>query len=338
MTYRVHLPDTEEAFEVCDGETVLDAALRADVKLAHNCRLGGCGTCRIKLLEGSVTYEEFPFALTPEEEGEGYALACQARPASDLVIRSASAAVMCPDPERYTAVVRTARPVNSGVVHLTLEVPGAAGLPYRPGQYMNVVMEDGSTRSFSMASRPGEGGMVDFHVRRIAGGSFTDTRLAALRPGDTLDVELPHGSFCFRAEDYRPLLMVATGTGLAPIKAIIESLMDDPDCPPVALYWGARTAADLYLHDAIPAWGQRLYDFSYVPVLSRADASWEGRRGYVQDAVVRDIGDLSEHAIYLCGSPAMIADAKTMFIAHGASVAHIYAEGFVFQHAQPVPA
>jgi len=119
----------------------------------------------------------------------------------------------------------------------------------------------------------------------------------------------------------------------AAIKAMLEQLMGDPDCPPVALYWGTRTADDLYLHDEIQTWAERLYEFNYVPVLSRADATWIGRRGYVQDAVLADLGELSEYAIYLCGSPEMIASAKQAFLARGASLYHLYSEGFTAQHA-----
>jgi len=215
------------------------------------------------------------------------------------------------------------------VEHLVLEIPSNPALTYRPGQHMNVVLGDGTTRSFSMASAPRDG-LVDFHIRRLDGGRFTDRGLAAARPGDALEVEIPCGSFVYHREDDRPLLMVATGTGLAPIKAMIESLMDDPDCPPVSLYWGARSVADLYLHDAIPAWSERLYDFNYVPVLSRASAP-RCRSGHVQDAIVADFDDLSEHAIYLCGSPMMIADALPAFLDRGAARERIYTEGFIVQ-------
>src|SRR5690606_4525086 len=138
--------------------------------------------------------------------------------------------------------------------------------------------------------------------------------------------------FFLRKEDFRPLLMVATGTGLAPIKSILESLMDDPDCPPSLLYWGSREPGGLYLHHEVAAWGERLPEFEYRPVLSRPDAEWEGRRGYVHDAVVADIEDLSDYAIYLCGSPTMVASAKAAFIARGASLNHIYSDSFLFQH------
>jgi CDP-4-dehydro-6-deoxyglucose reductase len=150
-------------------------------------------------------------------------------------------------------------------------------------------------------------------------------------PGDLLDVELPLGQFRFHEEDYRQLLMIATGTGIAPIKAILESLLDDPDCPPVALYWGVRDASWLYVDDDIRGWADRLYEFRYEPVLSRPGPGWEGRTGHVQDAVLDDIHDLSDHSIYLCGSPNMIRDAKRAFLARGASVEHLYADGFNFQ-------
>ncbi|MNI71665.1 NAD(P)H-flavin reductase [compost metagenome] len=139
--------------------------------------------------------------------------------------------------------------------------------------------------------------------------------------------------FSYHEEDWRPLIMVATGTGIAPIKAILESLLDKEDCPPVTLYWGMRTQADLYLQDEIAGWAGRLYEFNFVPVLSRADASWQGRRGHVQDAIAEDHDDLSEHAIYLCGAPAMIQDAKHVLAGRGASLDHIYADSFTFQHA-----
>lgn len=337
MAHRVQVADTGQSFEVSADQTILTAALEAGVPLAHDCQLGGCGTCRIKLLDGRVRYAEFPLALTPEEESAGYALACQAQPQSDLVIAPARSQIEMPEPARCTAVVESVRALSPLVTGLSLRIPDMDALHYLPGQYMNVILPDGSARSFSMASKPA-GNRVDFHIRRIDGGYFTQDRLSRLQAGDRLDVELPLGSFHFRAQDYRPLLMVATGTGLAPVKAMLESLMDDPDCPPVSLYWGARTNTDLYLHDDIRAWGERLYDFNYVPVLSRADADWNGRKGYVQDAVCADLGDLSEHAIYLCGSPHMIAAAKSTFIGHGASLDFIYTEGFTAQQSQPVAA
>lgn len=330
MTYRVQLPETGEVFDADASESVLSAALKASVTLPSDCRQGGCGTCRIRLLKGAVAYEEFPLALTHEEAAAGFALACQARATSDLQIRVASPALQ--DPERYVALIKEIRPLSADVTHVALEIPGSAGLDYLPGQYMKVRLNDGSTRNFSMASKP-DGSTADFHVRRIVGGRFTDGILPRLRALDKLAVELPHGSFFYRQQDYRPLLMVATGTGIAPIRSILESLLDDPDCPPMTLYWGMRTRSDLYLHEEMHSWRHRLGGFRYVPVLSRADPSWTGRRGYVQHAACADFDDLSRHATYLCGSPNMIAAARQAFAAKGASIDYLYADSFTFQHA-----
>jgi CDP-4-dehydro-6-deoxyglucose reductase len=213
---------------------------------------------------------------------------------------------------------------------LSLDIPGIDALAYRPGQHLKLRAPDGRSRSFSMASAPSQN-VVDLHIRRVPGGWFTDGWMPGLKPGDRVEVELPLGNFFYRAADYRPLIMIATGTGLAPIKSILESLMDDPDCPPVSLYWGGRQSADLYLGEQIATWGERLYDFQYVPVLSRPEAGWAGRSGYVQDAVAADLADLAEHAIYLCGSPTMIQGARNRFISLGASTAHIYTDSFTFQ-------
>ena len=330
MAFRIHLLETQQYFDAAPGESVLDAALRHRQHLPHECRFGACATCRIKIVEGAVSYDEFPPGLTPEEAAEGYALACQARPVSDIVISPARRLPPCSEPARHLATVTGMRPLGDDVLHLALEVPPEAELLYRAGQYINILLPDGGHRSFSMASRP-HPQALDFHIRRIPDGRFTSRQAEQLRPGDRLTVDLPHGTFCFHAEDYRPIVMVATGTGLAPLKSMLESLMDDGDCPPVSLYWGMRTETDLYLHDEIRAWADRLCDFRYVPVLSRAGAGWSGRRGHVQQAVAEDFEDLSEHAIYLCGSAAMIGDARRAFLARNASIDHLYSDSFTFQ-------
>lgn len=329
MSYRIRVHETGAVFDAQPGEALLAAAGRQGVRLPHECTFGGCGTCRVRLLEGRVAYEELPLALTEEEAEAGLALACQARACGDLVI-SLERADDAPPAQRCEAVVREVAHWTTQVLNLQLEIE-ADGFQFRPGQYMNVLLDDGGHRSFSMASAPA-GNQVDFHVRRIPGGRFTDGGLRGLAAGDRLAVEIPLGRFGYHAEDFRPVVMAATGTGLAPIKSMLESLMDDPDCPPVSLYWGVRTEADLYLADAIRAWGERLYEFRFVPVLSRPGAAWRGRTGHVQDALAHDFPDLSEHAVYLCGSPAMVADARRRALALHASAAHVYVDGFTFQH------
>jgi CDP-4-dehydro-6-deoxyglucose reductase len=271
-------------------------------------------------------------ALSPEDEARGLAIACQARARSALKIQVEQIAQPRIEPKRHSAIIKGMVQLAPDVTHLTLEISGADALDYRPGQYANIVLSDGNARCFSMASKP-RNRTIDFHIRRITGGHFTESMLSQLSPGDALEVELPQGTFFLHEADDRPLLMVATGTGLAPIRSILESLLDSYDCPPVTLYWGARTAADLYLHNEIGAWGDRLCNFNYVPVLSQPDAAWRGRHGYVQHAILKDFADLSDFSIYMCGLPDMIRDARTAFQQRAASLEHMYADIFHFQHA-----
>ena len=329
MSFRIMLTDTSEYFEANADETLLEAARRSAIELPHACQFGSCGTCRVRITDGAVGYEEFPSGLTEQEAQAGYALSCQARATSDIVLSAARRMSPCSDVARYFTTVLSVQPLSQEVLRLELSVPAEARLLFRAGQYVNVILPDKKTRSFSMASRP-HAQYIDFHVARVQGGVFSDLMITQLKSGDQLEIELPHGEFGYHAEDYRPLLLVATGTGIAPIKSILETLMEDEDCPPVTLYWGARRLQDLYLHEEIASWSSRLTDLSYIPVLSRADDKWDGRRGHVQDAVLQDLDDLSEFAIYLCGAPEMIVQAKRDFLVHQASVHHIYAEGFTF--------
>lgn len=332
MSFTVRIEETGQSFEVDPGETVLNAGLRQSVALPHECTLGGCGTCRVRVLQGKVKYDEFPFGLTEAEAAEGYALVCQARPCSDLLISAPPPALAHSEPARYVGEVLELRQVSQDVSILQLELPleVAASLVYQPGQHLNVHLGDGKTRSFSMARASAAAG-VELHIRQIPGGRFTQQQLSQLRPGDALEVELPLGGFHYHARDERPILMLATGTGIAPLRSILESLLDSNDCPPISLYWGMREARELYLQDELESWRERLYEFSYVPVLSRPGPEWNGRRGYVQQAACEDLMDLSDYSIYLCGSPAMIAEAKTAFLERRADPEHIYVDGFSFQ-------
>jgi CDP-4-dehydro-6-deoxyglucose reductase len=327
MAYQVRIQHPRQTFEVEPGESILEAALRNEIALAHDCMNGFCGSCRIKLAEGMVDYLEQPAALTPEDERAGYALACQARPTSNLIIDTVDTTTFDTEPSRYLALVQEVRSISDSVTHLSLKIPTVESLVYRPGQYMNIILPDGRVRSFSMASAP-NCNLIDFHVRRNIGGAFTDNFLRGLKAGEPLDIEFPFGSFFFHSEDYRPIIMVATGTGLAPIKSMLEALVDDPDCPPVILYWGMRTELEFYLEHEIRRIGKHLDDFRYVAVASRPGATWVGKRGYVQQAVASDFDDLGEFSIYLCGSPRMILEAKETFLARGASIDYIYAEAF----------
>lgn len=332
MTFKVLWMQTQQAFEVTEDESVLDAAMRQGIDLPHECTFGGCGTCRMKVEEGDFAYAdgELPLAMTEEEHATGYALACQARAKTDLVI-SVDTGPQCSAAAIFRTTVAEIRMHSPDIYHLALDLPDGHGVQYAAGQYLNLMLPDGEHRSFSM-SCPQEGNRVTLQIRRIEGGRFTDLMLKNVQPGDAFDVEFPHGTFYHHAKDYQPMVFAATGTGFAPIKAILESLLDDEDCPPIHFYWGMRNEEDLYLLDEIQTWASRLYEFTFVPVLSRASDSWTGRRGYVQHAIAEDFEDLSEHSIYLCGSPHMIQDAKAIVGLAGAQMNRIYSDSFIFQN------
>ncbi len=331
MGFKVLWMQTQKTFDVNDEESVLEAAVRQGVDLPHDCTFGGCGTCRMKVEEGEFAYAdgELPLAMTEEEHACGYALACQARARSDLVI-SVDTGPKCSAPSTVRVTVAEIAMHSPDIYHLALDLPDGHAVQYTPGQYLNLMLPNGQHRSFSM-SRPQQGNRITLQIRRIDGGRFTDGVLKHTQVGDAFDAELPHGTFHYHARDDQPMIFAATGTGFAPIKAILESLLDDEDCPPIHLYWGMRTEADFYLIDEIQSWSSRLYEFTFIPVLSRASASWTGRRGYVQHAITEDFEDLSAFSIYLCGSPHMIQEAKAIAGLAGAEMSKIYSDSFIFQ-------
>lgn len=331
MSYTVTLSETSDKFDVQPNEPILIAAERAGLQLMHDCRFGGCGACRIKLLDGQISYEEPPFGLTEEEHNQGYALACQALPLGDLTISAQLRPAGFISADYHVATIQQLEMLSHDVTHLVLHIPTAAEVSFHPGQYLNIILDDGSPRSFSMASPP-KGDIFDLHIRRVPGGFFTSRLESHYQVGDTLDVELPLGNFRHDVDSPQDLLMIAGGTGLAPIKSIIESLRSAPTTRRIILYWGVRRSEDLYLDELLHQWARELPHFHYIPVLSEADDQWQGARGFVHEAVCRDHDDLSNFDAYLCGPPPMIAAAKRELSLRGISVERIFADSFNFTH------
>lgn len=330
MSYKVRISTTDETFEVNEGESILDAAMRVGVPMAHECTFGGCATCRVKVEEGSIEYEEFPMAITEEEHELGYALACQARPKEDLVLTPARGLLNLPEPVDAEAEVLEKTALTPEITYLSLRIDDEVDVDFLPGQHLHIKHAGRAERSFSMVSAFAFGNMVDLYVKRIPNGWFTGLTLDKLQPGDKLQLSLPHGEFYYREEDWRPMVFIATGTGIAPVRSVLESLLDDEDCPPVSLYWGMRTEQDLFLQDELESWAERLCEFQFEPVLSRPSEQWQGRRGYVQNALKEDLKDVTDYAFYLCGSPEMIADVRKLLLQLGADPEYIYSDSFTY--------
>jgi len=318
MTHQVTIRNTGHRFPAREGESILQAALNAGLVLPYGCRDGACGSCKGKLLEGGIDYGRYSGkALSLEERERGFALFCQAKPLSDVVIeaREVRKAGDIPVRKLPARVQKLERAADDAVI-VYLKLPANERLMFIPGQYIDILLKDGTRRSFSMANAPHDDEFVQLHVRHVPGGAFTDHVFTTMKERDILRFEGPFGTFFLREESAKPIVFVASGTGLAPIKAVIEAAKKKGVPRPMTLYWGARRPKDLYLNALAERWAAEHPRFKYVPVISDAlpEDKWSGRTGFVHRAVMEDLPDLSGHQVYACGVPIMVDSARRDFI------------------------
>jgi CDP-4-dehydro-6-deoxyglucose reductase len=333
---QVTVRPAEVTFEVARDEPILAAAIRAGIGLPYGCKDGACGSCKSRLLEGRVIHGAHQQkALSLAEEELGLILPCCATPQTDCVIeaRMVPGAGEFPVLKMPCRVLAIERPAPDVAV-LKLQLPANQALQYRAGQYIEFIQRDGSRRAYSMATAPGHLGTppaIELHVRHMPGGKFTDHVFNAMKDKEILRLEGPYGSFFLREDSDKPIVLLASGTGFAPIKAIIEHMKDKSLARPAVLYWGCRTRSDLYRHDWVLQAAAELPWLRYVPVLSEAkpDDAWDGRTGLVHRAVMQDLPDLSGHQVYACGVPIMVESAKRDFVAQcGLPEDEFYADAF----------
>lgn len=317
MSLTITVQPAGRQFTVARDGTLLAAAIDQGVGLPYGCKDGACGSCKSKLLEGRVIHGAHQAkALSVDEEAAGWVLTCCAIPQTDCTIeaRSVPAEGVHPVlkmPVRVSSLNRAA----PDVLIVKLQLPATQNFRYHPGQYLEFILRDGSRRSYSMANAPGESPEAELHIRHMPGGKFTDHAFSALKERDILRAEGPFGSFFLR-EGEQPIVLLASGTGFAPIKALIEQLEQQDNQRPAVLYWGGRRPQDLYLHDWVMAATQRLPWLRYVPVVSDALAEdgWTGRTGYVHRALLEDHADLRGHQVYACGAPIVVESARRDFV------------------------
>jgi len=322
MNFTVTVQPSGRTFEVARDEPILTAAIRAGIGLPYGCKDGACGSCKSRLLEGRVIHGAHQHkALSVAEEEAGLILPCCATPQTDCVIE----ARMVPGAGEYPVlkmpcrVIAIQRP-TADVAVLRLQLPANQSFRYRAGQYVEFILRDGSRRSYSMANAPGHLGTppaIELHLRHMPGGKFTDHVFSTMKDRDILRMEGPYGSFFLREDSAKPIVLLASGTGFAPIKAIIEHMRDKAIERPAVLYWGCRSRADLYQHEWAEQAAAASPTLRYVPVLSepKPDDQWHGRTGLVHRAVMQDLPDLSGHQIFACGAPVMVESAKRDFVA-----------------------
>ena len=318
MGFQITARPSRHTFTAEADEPILDAALRHGLMMPYGCRDGACGACRGKILSGTVDHGKAQlYALSAADRAAGYALLCSARARDNLLIevgemRSSQDIPVKTLPVRVEKMTRAA----PDVMILELRLPASERLQFLAGQYIDILLKDGRRRAFSLANAPHDDARLQLHIRQVPGGSFTGHVFTTMQERDLLRINGPHGSFFLREESHKPIVLVAGGTGFAPIKAIVEHAIAEESPRPMTVYWGGRQRQDIYLNALAERWAQEHRGIRFVPVLSEAspDDPWTGRTGLVHAAAMHDFPDLSGHQVYVCGSPAMVAAARHDFV------------------------
>ena len=333
MSYKIIIKPSSHSFDAEADEIILDAALRHGLSIPYGCRNGVCGACKGKIVSGQVAYEDGrPGALSKTEETIGQAICCQAKALSDLVleIHEVTSSQEVPIRKMPARVVRMER-LADDVMRLFLKLPDNDRLQFLAGQYIDIMLPDSRRRSFSIANAPHDDKYIELHVRLVTGGAFTPRVFSEMKEKDILRIEGPFGTFYLNEESTRPIILVAGGTGFAPVKGMIEHFIQSEMKQPIYLYWGARALGDLYLNDLPIAWKEHS-NFYYIPVLSgpKPEDQWRGRTGLVPQAVLDDFSDLSGYELYVSGPPAMIDVMRQGAIVQGLPKEQFHFDSFEF--------
>ena len=293
--HEVHINPSDRAFNARLGENVLSAALRQGIVLPYSCRNGTCASCKCRLTEGQVSYPNNPpEALSLDDIAGGYILACQAVADTDLAIEATEITQVAEIPVRtLPARVESMARFTPEIMRLRLKLPRATRLQFLAGQYVDVLLPEGKRRAFSIASAPSVQDFIELHIKHVDGGGFTGHVFSDMQLKEILRLQGPLGTFFVRRQSDRPMIMMGGGTGFAPLKSMIEELIESEDPRRIHLFWGVRQADDLYARELIESWSGQHPDFRFTPVLAEPDSGWSGERGFVHEAVLRAYPELS---------------------------------------------
>ena len=334
MSYQLTIEPLGQTIDVEDGQTILDASLRAGIYLPHACCHGLCATCKVEVVDGEIDHGEASnFALMDYEREEGKCLACCATLQSDITIE----ADVDVEPDARNLPVRDYRGEVVRIENLTPTIKGIwlkvdHPMEFQAGQYVNLQMPgEHASRAFSLAGDPAEAGVVELNIRRVPGGKVTTWVHEGLQVGDQVDLTGPYGRFFVRKSAQTPMLFLAGGSGLSSPRSMILDLLGEGCEQPITLVYGARSREELYYHDEFEALSASHGNFTYVPVLSDepAGSPWTGRRGFVHDAAREHFdNDFRGHKAYLCGPPVMIDACITTLMQGRLFERDIYTEKF----------
>jgi CDP-4-dehydro-6-deoxyglucose reductase/ferredoxin-NAD(P)+ reductase (naphthalene dioxygenase ferredoxin-specific) len=329
MTFQVLIRQHGAAIAVEPGETILEAALAQDVPYPHGCRSGNCGACKSSLDSGEVELAAHSeYALTPEERTQGLILACRAVPWSDVSVAWLGTDEVVAHPLRkLQGRVMALDDLTHDIKGVRIEVTAGGPFLFSPGQYAALCFSGLPPRDYSMANDPDEP-LLEFHIRQVGGGRSSRYVAEQLSVGDAVALEGPFGSSWLRERHTGPILALAGGSGLAPIKSIVETAIRRSMGQPIHLYCGVRDERDLYLEAHFRALAERHPNLRFVPVLSEPRAPTLRRTGFVHEAALADLPDLDGFKAYLAGPPVMVEAATPLLIAHGARRQDIHADAF----------
>ena len=336
MSFNITVQPSGRTFTANLDEALLAAAMRQGIGLPYGCKDGACGSCKCKKISGEVTHGTHQVkALSPEEAEQGFILTCCGVAHSDVVIESRQVTDESAFPiKKMPTRVASLAKLSHDVMALRLQLPAADVFKYHAGQYIEFLLRDGDRRAYSMANAPhtqADNPGVELHVRHTPGGKFTDHVFSAMKEKEILRVEGPFGSFYLREESTKPMVFLASGTGFAPIKSMIEHMRVKNIKRPAVLYWGGRRPADLYMHNWVLDQVASMPNLTYIPVVSDAlpEDVWTGRTGFVHNAVLQDLPELSAHQVYACGAPIVVDSAQAAYIAAGLPADEFFADSFV---------
>ncbi len=311
MSFTITIQPSGHSFSAEADETILEAGLRHGYTMPYSCRDGVCGACKGKILKGEVDYGEYqPFALSEAEKAAGGALFCKTRPRSDVVLESHEITSSNEIPVKTLPCrVQKMAKLTNDVMVLQLKLPANERMQFLAGQYIDILMKDDKPRSFSLANAPHDDEYLELHIRNILGGTFTHHVFTEMKERDILRIKGPLGGFFLHEDSAKPILFVASGTGFAPVKAIIEHALQIGVTRPMHFYWGVRKQTDFYMLDKVKLWESRGIKFTAVV----SDEAWPGRSGFVHQAVLEDYADLSGQQVYVCGAPVVVEAAHRDF-------------------------
>ncbi|WP_323140458.1 FAD-binding oxidoreductase [Massilia phyllosphaerae] len=317
-----------DRFDIQPGVSILDAAGKSGVFMPYSCKSGRCSTCKCKVLSGETTVLQAEMGLTDGEKAEGWILSCVRSASADVVLESEDlGGIELPAVKTLPCRIGSLEKLAPDVLRVVLRLPPTAVFDFLPGQYIDIIGADGVRRSYSLASAQAGSKTLELHIRAVEGGAMSAYWFGQAKVNDLLRLNGPLGTFFLRRVAGLDLIFLATGTGIAPVKAILESiegLAEEQRPRSVTVLWGGRVAEDLYAD--IAAIGAR---HRYVPVLSRADAGWTGSRGHVQDVLLSLEPDLDNAVVYACGSDAMIHGAQDRLVRAGLPANRFYSDAFV---------